>query len=224
MTTNTLPWYIARSGGLVTYVLLTISMSFGTAVAARAFRKKPGLPWMNGMHEWLGTLTLGFLGVHVLGLLLDSYIGFSLVDVLVPFASHYRPGVVAWGVVAFYLLLVVQLSARFRGKLPRKWRHLWKKAHYAAYPLFIVSTVHLLTVGTDSRTLPVLLLVAAAIAGILAAVARSRWLRQQRAPTAQPVVGRAELPVRRDELMGELFQEQPNVGDDAQRLSRTAVR
>jgi predicted ferric reductase len=181
MTGSNLPWYIARSGGLVTYVLLTVSMIFGTAVAARAFRSKPGLPWMNGMHEWLGTLTLGFLGVHVLGLLLDTYIGFSLVDVLVPFASSYRPGVVAWGVVAFYLLLVVQLSGRLRGKLPRRWRPLWKRAHMAAYPLFIVSTVHLLTIGSDAKTLPVLLLVAAAIAMTLAATARSRFVRAQRA-------------------------------------------
>jgi predicted ferric reductase len=223
VTNNTLPWDIARSGGLVTYVLLTISMLFGTAVAARAFRNKPGLPWMNGMHEWIGTLTLGFLGVHVLGLLMDTYIGFSLVDVLVPFASHYRPGTLAWGVVAFYLLLVVELSARLRGKLPRKWRHLWKRAHYAAYPLFIVSTVHLLTIGTDSRTLPVLLLVAAAIAGVLAAVARSRWLRAQRAPKAQPRVAPVDSAVRRDELVSQLLEEQPNVSDDAHRLSRSSI-
>jgi predicted ferric reductase len=180
MTAESLPWYIARSGGLMSYVLLTVSMLFGTAVAARAFRSKPGLPWMNGMHEWLGTLTLGFVGVHVLGLLMDTYIGFSLVDVLVPFASDYRPGVVAWGVVSFYLLLVVQLSARFRRKFPRKWRPLWKRAHMAAYPLFVFSTVHLLTVGTDRNGLPVLFLIAAAIAGTLAATARSRWMRAQR--------------------------------------------
>ncbi|MDX6287982.1 MAG: hypothetical protein QOG53_3467 [Frankiales bacterium] len=202
---GTLPWYVARSGGLVTYVLLTVSVIFGTAVAARAFRNKPGLPWMNGMHEWLGTLTLGFLGVHVVGLLLDTYIGFSIVEVLVPFTSHYRPGVVAWGIVAFYLLLVVQLSARFRGKLPRKWRPLWKRAHMMAYPLFIVSTVHLLTVGTDARTLPVLLLVAAAIAATVAAAARSRWLRDQRALARTPAAAPApqqDLAVRRHELVG----------------------
>src|SRR3954463_10213627 len=108
MTANSLPWYIARAGGLVTYVLLTVSVLWGTAVAARAFRRKPGLPWMNAMHEYVGTLTLGFLGVHVLGLLLDHFIGFTLVEVLVPFASSYRPGAVAWGVVGAYLLIAVQ--------------------------------------------------------------------------------------------------------------------
>src|SRR3954462_12465551 len=129
MTATSLPWYIARAGGLVTYVLLTVSGLWGTAVPARAFGHKPGLPWMNGMHEWFGTLTLAFLGVHVIGLLTDTYIGFSVIDVLVPFASHWRPGAVAWGVVAFYLLLAVQLSARFRRKLPRQHRHVWKLIH-----------------------------------------------------------------------------------------------
>jgi DMSO/TMAO reductase YedYZ heme-binding membrane subunit len=167
-------WYVARAGGLVSYVLLATTVIWGTALAARAFRARPGLPWLSGMHEWLGVLALTFVGVHIGALLLDTYIRFSPVDVLVPFASHWHPGAVAWGVVGFYLMLAVHLSARFRGKLPKQYRPLWKKVHLASYPLFAVATIHLLTAGTDRGTFPLLLGVAALIAAVLTAVGKFR--------------------------------------------------
>jgi DMSO/TMAO reductase YedYZ heme-binding membrane subunit len=163
---STLPWDVARAGGLVAYTLLASTVLWGTSVALRAFRTRPGLPWMNAMHEWLGVLTLVFIGVHVAGLLTDTYVRFSVVDVLVPFASSWHPGAVAWGVVSFYLLLAVHLSARLRRRVPRRYRHWWKRVHLAAYPLFATSTVHLLTTGTDHRDV----LVALAVAGLVTAV------------------------------------------------------
>ena len=71
-------------------------------------------------------------------------------------------------------MLAVHLSARFRGKLPKRYRPLWKKVHLASYPLFAFATVHLVTAGTDARTLPALLAIAAAMAGVLTAVGKFR--------------------------------------------------
>jgi hypothetical protein len=180
MTANTLPWYVARAGGLVAYVLLTVTVLWGTAVAARAFRKRPGLPWINAMHEWLGVLTAAFIGVHLLGLATDSYIGFGVQDLLVPFASSYRPGAVAWGVVSLYLSAVTWASATFRQRLPKRMRPLWKRAHLAAYPLFAFTTVHLITAGTDSSVLPVALGVAVAVAAVIGAGGYVRTARHTR--------------------------------------------
>jgi VanZ family protein len=126
------------------------------------------------MHEWLGVLALTFLGVHIGALLLDTYMRFSIVDVLVPFASAWKPGAVAWGVVGLYLMVAVHLSARLRGRLPKRYRPLWKKVHFASYPLFAVATVHLFTAGTDSRQFPVLIGVAGVGAAVLTAVGRFR--------------------------------------------------
>jgi hypothetical protein len=53
--------------------------------------------------RYLGGLALTFTGIHLTALLLDSHIQFNLVDLLVPFAAGWRPGTVAWGVVALYL-------------------------------------------------------------------------------------------------------------------------
>jgi DMSO/TMAO reductase YedYZ heme-binding membrane subunit len=167
-------WYVARAGGLVSYVLLAATVMWGTALAARAFRARPGLPWLSAMHEWLGVLALTFLGVHIGALLVDTYIHFSVIDVLVPFAASWHPAAVAWGVVGLYLMIAVHLSARFRGKLPKQYRPLWKKVHLASYPLFAVATVHLLTAGTDAAATPVLLTIAAAIAAVMVAVGKFR--------------------------------------------------
>jgi VanZ family protein len=173
---STFAWYVARAGGLMSYVLLATTVIWGTAFAARAFRSRPGLPWVSAMHEWLGVLSLTFLGVHIGALLLDTYISFSPVDVLVPFASSWHPGAVAWGVVGLYLMIAVHLSARYRGKLPKKYRRLWKKVHLASYPLFAVATVHLLTAGSDAAALPVLLAVAALCAAVLVAIGKFRMV------------------------------------------------
>lgn len=169
-------WYVARAGGLVSYVLLATTVMWGTALAARAFRARPGLPWLSAMHEWLGVLALTFLGVHIGALLLDTYIHFTPVDVLVPFAATWRPGAVAWGVIGMYLMVAVHLSARFRGKLPKRYRPLWKKVHLGSYPLFGVATIHLLTAGTDTGTFAALLGVAAVVSAVLVAVGKFRMV------------------------------------------------
>jgi len=173
---STLPWYVARAGGLVAYVLLTVTVLWGTLVAARALRRRPGLAWVNGMHEWLAALTLGFVAVHLAGLLTDTYIGFGPAQVLVPFASSYRPGAVAWGVVGFYLLLATYAVAYFRRHLPKGLRPMWKRVHLAAYPLFGVTTIHLLRAGTDARLFPVTIGAAGAITAVTWAGAGRRMV------------------------------------------------
>ena len=42
-----------------------------------------------------------FIGVHILGLFLDTYVHFGLADLFVPLASSWHPIPVAFGIVAF---------------------------------------------------------------------------------------------------------------------------
>ena len=58
----------------------------------------------------------------------------------------------AWGIVAFYLLLAVEGTSLIMNRLPKK---LWKGVHFSSYALYLFATIHLLTAGTDSR-IPVL--------------------------------------------------------------------
>jgi len=72
---------------------------------------------------------------------------FGLAELFVPLASSWHPLPVAAGIVAFYLLLAVQVSSMVRHRLPHR---LWKGVHALSFLLFAVATVHILTAGTDT--------------------------------------------------------------------------
>jgi len=142
-------WYLARAAGLVSWALLTASVLWGLAISSRSFRGVVRPAWLLDLHRYLGGLATVFVGVHVAALVADSYVHFDLVSVLVPFASSWRRGAVAWGVVSLYLLLAVELTSLARRRLSRR---VWRATHVAAFPLFVVATIHLLTAGTDAHT------------------------------------------------------------------------
>ena len=103
-------WFVARSTGLVSWALLTVSVLWGVLLSARLLGKKPAPAWLLDLHRHVGGLSVIFVGVHLVALVADSYIEFGLVDLLVPMASAWKPGPVAWGVVALYLVLAVELT------------------------------------------------------------------------------------------------------------------
>jgi DMSO/TMAO reductase YedYZ heme-binding membrane subunit len=100
------------------------------------------------MHRFLGALAVIFTLVHVGAILADSYTHFGLADVLVPLATSWHPVAVAWGIVAFYLLLAVELTSLFRGRIGRRW---WRRVHFGSFALFVFGTVHAVTAGTDTK-------------------------------------------------------------------------
>lgn len=146
-------WHVARAGGLVAYGLLAASTIWGLAVSTRLLGRWPAPGWTLDLHRYLGGLAVAFTGIHLAALLLDSYLQFDLPDLLVPLASAWRPGAVAWGVVAIYLLVAVQATSLARRRLPHR---LWRRIHLGAFPLLAAATAHLLTAGAD-RTNPAIL-------------------------------------------------------------------
>jgi DMSO/TMAO reductase YedYZ heme-binding membrane subunit len=72
---------------------------------------------------------------------------FGVADLLIPFASGWRPGAVALGVIAMYLVAAVEISSLLMRRLPRR---LWRGIHLFSYVAFWLATVHLLTAGTDA--------------------------------------------------------------------------
>src|SRR3954470_1053157 len=148
---STLPWYLARSAGMIAWALLTASVIWGLTMStkASALGRRPRPNWMLDLHRYLGGLAAIFTGVHVVALLADNYVHFDLVSVLVPFASSWRPAAVAWGVAGFWLLAAVELTSLARRRLPKR---VWRAVHFASFPLFLMATVHGLTAGTDAGT------------------------------------------------------------------------
>src|SRR5262249_24656856 len=85
-------WYLSRSSAIVGYFMLWGSMVLGLAITNKLARAWPGGPTFAALHEhtgWLGLVLSAFHGLILLG---DSYIGYSLNQILIPFASAaYRP-------------------------------------------------------------------------------------------------------------------------------------
>lgn len=144
-------WYVARSGGIVAWALLALSTFWGLALSSRFLGKFPKPNWMLDLHRFVGGLSVVFTAVHVGALVADSYVTITLVNVLVPFTGTYQVVPLAWGIVATYLLVAVEITSLLRRRLGRR---LWRAVHMLSFPLFVLATVHLLLVGTDRTTLP----------------------------------------------------------------------
>ncbi len=141
-----LSWYVARSAGMVAWFACAASVGWGLTLSSRLVRKRGAPAWFLASHRFLGLLSVTFVGVHLAGLWFDKWVPFGAAELLVPFKASYKPLAVAWGIVAFYLLLAVELTSLFMRHIPRRW---WHRIHLSSLLLLVLATVHSFTAGTD---------------------------------------------------------------------------
>jgi len=101
------------------------------------------------LHRWLGGLTISFLAIHLIALVADSYVTFGLADITIPYASDWKPGAVALGVLAAWLLVAVELTSLAMKHLPRKF---WRVVHLTSYVAFWLTSMHAAFAGTDATS------------------------------------------------------------------------
>ncbi len=145
-------WYVSRASGIVAWLLAAMAVLWGLALSTRALGAKPRAPWLLDLHRFIGGLTVVFVAVHLGALVLDPFVSFGLDELFVPMASGWKPVAVAWGIVAFYLLIAVEVTSLVRSRIPKR---VWRAVHLTSYALYAMATVHLLLAGTD-RTNPLL--------------------------------------------------------------------
>lgn len=185
-------WYLARATGYVAWALVTTSVISGLLVSTRLTNGRPTAAWMLDLHRFVAGTAVAFTSLHIAGLVADSYIHFGAADVLVPFASSWRTGAVALGIIAMYLLAAVETSSLLMRRLPR---HAWRGIHLSSYVAFWAATFHLVTVGTDAGHPASKVVTALAIASVvflslvraLSGSARSRRSRHPRSTEARGV-------------------------------------
>lgn len=139
-------WYLARAGGLTAWCLLWASIVWGLLLSTRLGGRRPGAAWLLDLHRFLGGTAVVFVALHVGGLMMDRFVSFGPADVFVPFASSWRPGAVAWGVVAGYLVAAIEATSLLRRWLPRRW---WHRVHETSFVVFGCSAVHAFSAGSD---------------------------------------------------------------------------
>src|SRR5438034_6894967 len=145
---STFAWYAARAGGMVAFVLLTTGVVLGLALSGRArLREWPRFA-VEDIHRFVGLLTGTFIAVHVLVLLLQSYVPFSVADLVVPGLAGFSPVATALGVVSMELLLALAVTNRFRKQLSYRF---WRRAHYLNFAVWAFALGHGITSGTDTN-------------------------------------------------------------------------
>jgi methionine sulfoxide reductase heme-binding subunit len=169
------------ASGLVAYALVTAVVCLGLVLSSRpSWRRWPRFA-LEDVHRFAGILAGVFVALHVLTIAINSYVPFSVVQLLVPFTAGYRPFWTALGDVGFELLLAVALSTRWRRRLGHR---AWRRLHYLAFPAWAAATFHGLGAGTDSTNGLVFLLYIGAMALVAALVA---WRLTQ--PSTTPGAG-----------------------------------
>ena len=113
-----------------------------------------------------------FILIHVGALLVDSYMPFSLANVLVPGTDPYRPLAVAAGVISAELLVALALANRYRQSLSYRF---WRRTHYLNFAMWTLAFVHGLTAGTDTGSAWALAMYLGA-ASLVAGLAASRFV------------------------------------------------
>ena len=176
-----LSWYIARSSGIVSWILLAASVIWGLLLAARMLNRHTTPGWLLDLHRYLGAAAIVFTAIHIGGLVGDNWLHVGWTEVLVPMGSKWRPGAVAWGVASFYFLLAIEITSLLKPRIPRK---LWRASHYLSFPLFVTSTVHGLQAGKDVHTrtyeLLTVVTVTIVITQLLIRIVATRDSRQRR--------------------------------------------
>ena len=180
-------WYTVRATGLVAWLLVTAAVVWGLLLSLRR-TPSPRPAWMLDLHRYLGGLALLFVVAHVGALACDSFVGFDWDDLLVPYASDWRPGAVAWGIAAAYLLVAVEVTSLV---MRRVRKGLWHAVHLLSYVVFVAVTVHALLAGADADE-PFFLVFAIASGSLVALLTLARvFFRAAPAPKSRP-----ELPAR----------------------------
>jgi predicted ferric reductase len=142
-------WYLSRGSAFAALGLLWISMALGLMITNKMARIWPGAPTTFAIHEYVSLLGLAFAIFHALVLLGDHYINYTLVQVIVPFASSgYKPTWVGLGQIGFYVWLIVALTFYVRQSIGPK---TWRLIHYGSFAMFALAIYHGLTSGTDTQ-------------------------------------------------------------------------
>lgn len=162
-------WYLNRSTGVVTIVLLTLTTVLGVlAIGGRPAGRVPRFV-TQAFHRNVALLSVLLLIIHLVTAVLDTFVEIRWWEMFIPFVGSYEPLWVGFGALATDLMIVVVLTSLVRTRMQH---NLWRGIHITAYALWGLAIGHGIGVGTDMTENMWLLTVACAVAVPLAAVLR----------------------------------------------------
>lgn len=141
-------WYMSRSAGIVAYLLVWGSVAWGLMVTNKVLDGvvKPILTYE--LHQFLSVAALAAGVFHAFILLGDSYIQFSVLDLLIPFRSTYQPVWIGLGILGAYLTALLVVSFYIKKRIGHR---AWRLLHYSSFGVWVMVTVHGVLAGSDSH-------------------------------------------------------------------------
>lgn len=176
------PWWIARAGGITSYLLLTSLVIVGMVLSSVPNREQfRASKILLPLHRWLALFLIAFTITHVVSIALDSYAHVGWLGAILPLAATYKTIPVAFGVLCLYALGVASFTAQFPKMLPAG---RWLTIHRVALVTFVLGFVHGVLTGTDTPALHWLYEGSAALV-LLAVGFRYVFVSRQRATSGE---------------------------------------
>ncbi len=170
-------WYLTRSTGTMSLVLLTLSVVLGVISAERFSTIHWPRFLVDGAHRTVSLLAVAFLVVHILTAVLDSFAPISLINAVVPFSGTYRPFWLGLGAIAFDLLLAVAITSLVRQSIGHR---TWRAVHWLAYACWPIALLHGLGTGSDVTSNWMLAISGGCLVAVIGAVIARAFAERER--------------------------------------------
>jgi predicted ferric reductase len=144
---ESVPWYSSRALGFLGYWALAASVIYGLLLSTGILDPIAHRAVSFSLHQELSAIGIGLVALHGAVLALDSFVRTTPIQLIVPFATSYRPLWVGLGQLAFYLMVAVYASFYLRSRIGQRG---WRLLHYTTFLAFLGGTVHGLMAGTDT--------------------------------------------------------------------------
>lgn len=140
-------WYLTRASAATAYAALSVAVWLGI-LRTIARKSAERLSWVvDELHQSMATLAGVLIAAHLITLVLDPFLPFTVANLFIPINEPYRRMAVNLGVFALYAMGVVLLTSWLRRRLRYR---LWRGVHYISFVAFVLVTVHGFMAGSDS--------------------------------------------------------------------------
>jgi predicted ferric reductase len=160
-------WYLIRSTGVVSLVLLTAVMALGVLTNNRGRLGRQPRFVTAAVHRNTSLLSVVFLAIHVVTSLLDPYAALSLLAVIVPGARAANALWISLGALSLDVIAALIVTSLLRARLGYR---SWRATHWLAYMSWPLAFAHSIGMGTDASSIWFRLTALACLAAVLIAV------------------------------------------------------
>lgn len=150
-------WYLSRASGVIAYTLFWLAVVFGLLLSTR-LGKHFNAARVFALHQYLSLIAVGFAAFHAGILLADNFLNLNIWQILLPFGFQTDRVGVALGQLGFWLLFICAFSFYIKKYIGQS---AWRWLHFLTFMAYMLISIHVFMVGSDSRALPLLLFYAA---------------------------------------------------------------